>query len=539
MRIPLVGSSSEGVTVSLDSQRTTNLWEEFADSKFAKSQSALIASPGLRWLADADGTNKALFTGKPVRGLYEMPPLEASTLGLSPLLVITSTKVMMVAVQENHFIATGEVNYSYSDLKTLTAKYTRAEFAESPTEVVMVVGGNVTVGYAFSINTASWTISAALIFDAVAGDYVPLADIVYLADFFLGWCNVDTTSSPRPGRQIFYSVDGTSWSALDYFEDAATADVIKKLIVKNGHLWVFKGRSVPIYAPTGDGNNPFAPLETSTINYGCVDGHTVAREGDVIYWVGNDNLGSGLQVFRTVGSTAERCSNAFVENILQQAITLHDINGLAGISAYCCIERGHPFYKLSIPSMGTTLCFDQLTNKWHERRWWNADTGEYEAEVGWVHANFNKLSIVGDRRLDAETYAAIYQMSEAFNDNQIQPLTGLAAHPYIPRERIGAHISGQNGERLFISEIELDFEAGLAPPNGQGSDPTVTLEISRDGGATYGNARTRSIGKVGEYKRQVRFALCGSAYDFVPKISMTDPIAWKLIAAYAEIEAET
>ncbi len=543
MRIPVIGGATgKGVSVNLDSQHSVNMMVKAANSANAKSPAALCSTPGLHWLSDADGTNKSLFAGELVRGLYEMPPLLASSLGLSTLLVVTSTHIVMVVPLENHFIATGILNYTYSPIATITAKYSRVSFAESPTTIVFTVGGNVTVGYAFALTTSSWAISAALIFDAVAGDYVPLCDVVYLDGFFVGFTNVSTASAPLPFRQMFYSANGTDWSAADYIVASATADTLKKLIVKNGHIWVFKGKSIPIFAPTGDSNNPFAPIESATINIGCLDGLTVAqegnKEGDHIYWV-SDNL----VVYQTLGATGERISNAFVEKVLGDAIKNFGIQGLAGISAYCCVEDGHPLYKLSVPTMKTTLVWDALTKLWNPRGWWNTNTGEYEADIGWIYSKFNNLSVVGDRRSGLSGgYGVVYEISSAFHDNQVQPLAFDPSHDagtdtMLRWEVTGSHISGKNHERLFIGLIEAEFEMGLAAATGQGSDPMVTLEISRNAGRTFGPGRTLPIGKVGEYLRRCLVDRNGSAYDFVPRFSGTDPIAWKLIAAYADVVA--
>ena len=49
-------------------------------------------------------------------------------------------------------------------------------------------------------------------------------------------------------------------------------------------------------------------------------------------------------------------------------------------------------------------------------------------------------------------------------------------------------------------------------------------------------ASLASIGTIGKYKNRCVFERLGSTYDFVAKIIMSDPIAWKLVNAYANIK---
>jgi hypothetical protein len=50
------------------------------------------------------------------------------------------------------------------------------------------------------------------------------------------------------------------------------------------------------------------------------------------------------------------------------------------------------------------------------------------------------------------------------------------------------------------------------------------LQISRDGGRTWGAEMQLRLGKVGEFLSRVSQLGCGTARDFVFKLRITDPV---------------
>ena len=52
---------------------------------------------------------------------------------------------------------------------------------------------------------------------------------------------------------------------------------------------------------------------------------------------------------------------------------------------------------------------------------------------------------------------------------------------------------------LFAGEFESTLQSGVGLTTGQGSDPKVRMSFSDDGGRTFSDEFSRSIGKIGEY----------------------------------------
>ena len=63
--------------------------------------------------------------------------------------------------------------------------------------------------------------------------------------------------------------------------------------------------------------------------------------------------------------------------------------------------------------------------------------------------------------------------------------------------------------------------------------PRVMLQVSRDGGYTYGDEMWCKVGALGQYLRRAEWRRLGVARSFVFKFRITDPIKVVLIGAAA------
>jgi hypothetical protein len=77
------------------------------------------------------------------------------------------------------------------------------------------------------------------------------------------------------------------------------------------------------------------------------------------------------------------------------------------------------------------------------------------------------------------------------------------------------------------------MEQGTGLVTGQGSNPQIMLQVSRDGGFTYGNEMWTSFGRMGEYNKRAEWRRLGVSRNFVFKFRITDPVKVILIAAAA------
>jgi hypothetical protein len=86
----------------------------------------------------------------------------------------------------------------------------------------------------------------------------------------------------------------------------------------------------------------------------------------------------------------------------------------------------------------------------------------------------------------------------------------------------------------LVSRFRAWFETGQGlvassdPTKPQGVNPTVFLQISRDGGHTWGQYLETELGRRGEFNARAEWRRLGQARAWVFKIRMTDPVKFVL-----------
>jgi hypothetical protein len=83
------------------------------------------------------------------------------------------------------------------------------------------------------------------------------------------------------------------------------------------------------------------------------------------------------------------------------------------------------------------------------------------------------------------------------------------------------NVYGQ-GQRLTIDHLELGVETGVGLTGEL--PPSISLEVSYDGGRTYKSLPTKSLGALGDYRSRVIWDRLGSGYNMVIRMSMSDPV---------------
>lgn len=93
--------------------------------------------------------------------------------------------------------------------------------------------------------------------------------------------------------------------------------------------------------------------------------------------------------------------------------------------------------------------------------------------------------------------------------------------------------------RKVLRMFRLDIETGLGLTSGQGSDPQVSLRVSRDAGHTWEPPILRSFGEKGQYTQLVEWRQLGQARQFAVEVVITDPVPSRIAAAWMAMEEGT
>lgn len=303
--------------------------------------------------------------------------------------------------------------------------------------------------------------------------------------------------------------DGTSWAALDFATAESSPDNLQRCINAVGQLWLMGDKTGEIWTNTGAAAFPFERISGAKMEVGILAPLTAIPVDNSLFWLAKDNIGSGI-VYRAKGFSPERISTESIELLIQQATAPTQIR------AYTYQQDGHTFYVLTGGGLPTTLVYDISTQFWHERAYLNS-SGAFESHLGACGMfAFNQQLVVS--RVNGKVYTMALTL---YSDD------GAA----IASERVYTHLSQENA-RNRLNQLEIAMETGVGLQTGTGTDPQITLWISRDGGRTYSTGYSTSFGKVGKYKKRAVFRRLGYAFDITFKIRITDPVKRALIGSY-------
>lgn len=304
--------------------------------------------------------------------------------------------------------------------------------------------------------------------------------------------------------------NGLTWDALDFATAESSPDKLVRGVNFVGQLGLFGETTLEIWRNTGDATFPFARISGST-PIGSIAPYTIISIDTSVYWVGHTTQGNGI-VYQAQGFTPVRISTEAIEIILQRETSPELLR------SWTYQQDGHTFLVITGGNLGTSLCYDLTTKLWHERAYLNSD-GTYSQHLGSCAMHiFNKI-LVGSRLT-----GKIYNLSmDIYSD----------AGDAIKRQRICTHLRDELKDIRF-SQLRIGFETGVGLQTGQGSDPTMSLRISKDGGKTWSSYFTKSIGAVGQYAKQVVFRRLGIQTQCTFEITISDPVKVAITGSYLE-----
>ena len=329
------------------------------------------------------------------------------------------------------------------------------------------------------------------------------ADVVDFLDQYFVLHEID---SPR----FFISqlANGLAYDGLDFGTKEGSPDNIRTLLADHRDLLLFGEQfSTELWDNTGAEDFPFEVQVGVFIERGCGARYSQLKMDNQVYWLGDDKV-----VYMLDGYLPAKVSTYAIDERIRQYSTIEDA------FAFTYTEGGHFFYVLTFPTGDETWVYDASTRKWHQRSS-GLFGGRWRANA---YARFNNRNYIGDSEsgkvfeMDLSTYTE--------DGDTIR--------------RVRTTMPRANSEKpLFVSKLQVFFEAGTGLLTGQGSDPIAALDVSDDGGRTYKNPKFRKMGKIGEYQRRSVWRRRGRFRNRVHRLTITDPIKVSIIDASIEAEA--
>lgn len=474
-----VSGSYQSQSVIADAERTVNWYPEIIESQGTKM--ALYPCPGFRQFIIA-----GQITDVGARALFAMADRCFAVIGPGFYeLFATGLATRLGTVTQDAFPAT--ISYN-GQLIPLTGK---------DGQLFITSGGN---GYCYTLATS--TLTQVLTGEATMG--------AMLDGFFLAFnVNNGRVRLSNPG-------DGTTWDATQFFQRSIAPDPWKTMLVdSNRKIWLIGEQTGEIWWDQGNFPQPMAPIGGAVFGYGTPAPFSGVVSGSRVTWLSQTKEGGGV-VVSAQGYIPTRVSNHGVET--QIGTYLRNFS-IADAEALTYLDQGHTFTMMTFPSAGATWGFDPLANNlWHERGFWNSRTQRYDIWKPRVHCYAFGRHLTGDR-----STGIIAEMDITFGSEY----TGDA----IRRLRIAPGLVNEL-DRIPFHRLQLLMDVGLGLNTGQGSDPMIMMDMSNDGGRTYGNERMASVGRQGQYRRLVQWWRLGVARDRVFRVSTSDPIPWRIMGAF-------
>lgn len=376
---------------------------------------------------------------------------------------------------------------------TLTTTSGRVALSYNGTQIVMTDGTSM---YCYTIATTAFATVG-------SGLFTNPLDVTYQDSYFIACF--------ATGRyEISGQNDGLTWSALDFANAESNPDGLVRIMADHGEIVLCGEKTIEFAGNSGATDFPYTIQRGTTLEFGLAAPWSLVKYNDSLAGLFKSAMGQ-VQVMMMRGHALQAISTKEIDDTINGYATVADATALAYMLG------GHPMYQINFPTAGKSWLYDASTGMWSALES-GLLGGRHRAEILVDYLNKPRVT-------DYEN-GNIYTIDpDVYADN------GVAR----PCEIISRHFFGADS-RLAVSELQVYFEAGTGLVTGQGSDPQVMLQVSRDGGFTWGNELWRSIGAIGKYLARARWTRLGAAYDFVFKLRVTDPV--KVVISAGSIKSE-
>ena len=359
--------------------------------------------------------------------------------------------------------------------------------------ILIVDGAN---GYTYNTTTTTFTQVSDV-------DFVPAVTCTWIDGLFIA--DMRGSADKTDHTKYQWSIDGLSWDALDFASAESSPDPIQRVYNDNRQLVLFGTVTTEFHNNSGNAEEPFT--RSATNEWGLAAKWSVAKIKDSIIYLGQNRMGK-TQIIALNGYTPDIVSNYEMSSIID---SYGDVSNAIGHSF---MEGGHPFYVISFPTVEKTWLFDAATKLFSE-----LTSGITEGQYRGLFSN----NYLGNTLIYDFENGNIYKTNpDTYSDNGSM----------IVGELISRHLFER--EYQAVSLLQLEMESGTGLISGQGSDPQAMLQVSHDGGNTFGNEMWESFGKIGVYAQTVEFWQLGCAKDMTFKIRITDPVKRVVTGAWIE-----
>lgn len=315
----------------------------------------------------------------------------------------------------------------------------------------------------FTCSNSDGTSSGASFWDYTAGDtLVTVSDgdfegtqtTAMIDGYFFaaqpGTANCQTSNLNQP----------SGWNSTNTASFDSRGDVLVALGQTKGELWGFGTDSIEVwYDAANSPGFPFSKRVGSDIDVGCAAPYSVLSVNGVLIWLDSRRflaMSDFSTFFRNQSSGYQivKLSDESIDAEWAKYETVAD----AVASTYN--DRGHIMYEITFPTANKTWVYDTTLSMWHERNYFDINTGEYSASRTNFYMQYDQWIIGGCLNSNS-----IYLLSREFVTD-----AGDAIH----RIRTTKPFDNDFNETT-INELEIRASTGVQPNSIYNSDEQLVL----------------------------------------------------------------
>ena len=316
----------------------------------------------------------------------------------------------------------------------------------------------------------------------------------------------------------------TIWSPADYILASTYQDLQVRAVVYQQNICAFGTGHMEQFFDSGNVLFPFQSERGSSQPFGLAAVQAVCVTSTALAWLSISPRGGILPVMLQ-GNVTDSFFNAGVIEEMNSFTTYSDA------IMFTYVRDSHEMIVLSFPTAKKTYVYDIQLSLAHERESLDPTTLESNCWFPNCYITLGGLPLCGDSRS-----GKLMQLSPTVyteNGTMIRrrrkiPVLLASVQPGYPM--IGV-------EYKTVNRFEIRFQTSVgAIPGTQGSNPTAMLNVSRDGGHTWDGGMWRSLGQAGQFYDVAIWDGLGAARKWCGELTMTDPVDWKVLEVYADVD---
>lgn len=421
-------------------------------------------------------------------------------------------------------------DFTTADLGTISGSGA-VSMATNGTQICIVVPGG--TSYVYSVAGGLVTITDTD-FTTTLG---PSQRVVFIDGYFVHYNNASAASN----QAVFFVSnlnDATAYDPLDFGTAEVDPDNITGLHVNRNQLYVGGFKTIEPFSNIGGAGFPFQRIPGAVIQKGIrAKFSSIDFDNSFIFVGGGKN--ERPAVWRLSGQGAQKISTSAIDNVLQQLTE----SELSEVFTTTYAENGA--YVVYIHLNSRTFGYDAGTQLWHERKSKNASLQLVNWRVNSIIEVYGKILVTDNQS------GRIGEMSKDIYEEYGESIQRIVAtQPF-----------ANQGNDLSFSMMEVTCETGTAPPVQVGLSrydvegyqeagfdeppfliatfpPRIQRQFSDDGGYTWSNATSRSLGRQGEYNIRQVWQREGNSKRFrVYRFIIDEPIKTSIIKLEADLAA--